>query len=123
MFTTDSAFNGFSIDDADAAMTFYRDVLGLTVNRNEMGFLDITLPSGARLLAYLKPNHEPATYTFLNFPVEDVGAAVDELTARGVTMLRYPGVPHDDNGVVRGRGPDIAWFTDPAGNVIAVLAR
>jgi catechol 2,3-dioxygenase-like lactoylglutathione lyase family enzyme len=123
MFTTEGAFNGFSIIDADAAIEFYRDLLGLEVERNEMGFLDITLPSGARLLAYVKPDHEPASYTFLNFPVENVEAAVDELVAKGITMLRYSGSPQDDKGIMRGHGPDIAWFTDPSGNVIAVLAQ
>lgn len=123
MFTTEGAFNGFSIIDADAALEFCRDTLGLKVERNEMGFLDITLSSGARLLAYVKPDHTPASYTFLNFPVEDVGVAVDELIAKGITMLRYGGAPQDEKGVMRGHGPDIAWFTDPSGNVISVVAR
>ena len=125
-FQTDKAFSGFSVDDIDAARQFYGETLGLTVETNPMGFLDITLPSGASILAYGKPNHEPASYTILNFPVDDIDAAVDELNAKGVKTKIYPDevFPSDEKGIVRGggRGPDIAWFTDPAGNVLSVLA-
>ena len=125
-FTTDGAFNGFSVDDIDAARIFYKDTLGLDVRDNAMGFLELHLRSGGRTLIYSKPNHEPAGFTILNFPVDDVDAAVDELNERGVKTKIYPDAefPSDARGIVRGNGngPDIAWFTDPAGNVIAVLA-
>lgn len=119
------AFPGFGVPDIDAARTFYRDVLGLTVTDEDMGQLSLTLPGGGWVLIYPKPDHEPATYTVLNLEVADIDAAVDELTARGVVFVHYPGFPHDDRGIVRGiaagQGPDIAWCTDPAGTIIAVL--
>jgi predicted enzyme related to lactoylglutathione lyase len=123
MFTTDKAFSGFSVDDIDAAMQFYGETLGLAVEINPMGFIDITLPSGARVLAYGKPNHEPASFTILNFPVDDVASAVDDLNARGVVTKIYsdPDYGTDEKGISRGQGPDIAWFRDPAGNVLSVL--
>ena len=123
MFSADKAFSGFSVDDLDEAERFYGETLGLTVERNPMGFIDIHLASGATVLAYGKPNHEPASFTILNFPVDDVEAAVDDLNARGVTTKIYtdPDFGTDAKGISRGRGPDIAWFTDPAGNVISVL--
>jgi catechol 2,3-dioxygenase-like lactoylglutathione lyase family enzyme len=123
MFTPDKAFSGFSVDDLDAAKQFYGETLGLPVTVNAMGFLDISLGSGARLLAYGKPNHEPASFTILNFPVDDVEAAVDDLNARGVVtkIYRDPDYGTDEKGVSRGQGPDIAWFRDPAGNVLSVL--
>jgi predicted enzyme related to lactoylglutathione lyase len=121
MFTTSAAFSGFSIHDSAAAKEFYSGVLGLTVTENSMGFLELHLDSGAKVLAYVKPNHTPASYTILNFPVADVDAAVDELIARGVTMEKYEGMPQDDRGVMHGNGPDIAWFVDPSGNVLSVL--
>lgn len=126
-FQTDGAFSGFSVDDIDAARTFYRDTLGLAVRDNEMGFLEIELAGGASILVYSKPNHEPASFTILNFPVDDIDAAVDDLNARGVTTKIYSDAefPSDSKGILRGDGrePDIAWFTDPAGNVLAVLSR
>lgn len=125
MFTTDAAFSGFAVDDIDAARTFYGDVLGLTVRPNPMGFLNLRLASGADILIYSKPNHEPASFTILNFPVADVEAAVDDLNARGVVTKIYADdeFPSDPKGIVRGQGPDIAWFRDPAGNVLSVLSR
>ena len=124
MFTSTGAFSGFSIDDKDAALHFYRDLLGLDVSENDMGFLNLHLGSGATVLAYVKPDHSPASFTILNFPVDDVEAAVDDLNARGVVTTIYngTGAPVDDKGIMRGNGPDIAWFTDPAGNVLSVLA-
>ncbi len=125
MFTPDAAFSGVSIDDTDAARTFYGEVLGLTVVDNPMGFLELELSSGARVLLYTKPNHEPASYTVLNFPVADIDAAVDDLRSRGVETKIYADEQFatDERGIMRGGGygPDIAWFTDPAGNVLAVL--
>lgn len=123
-FENTTAFAGFSVDDAASALSFYRDTLGLSVEEaGEEGVLFITLPGGAQVLAYAKPNHAPATYTALNFPVPDIEAAVAELARRGVTFERYAGTPveTDEQGIFRGGGPLIAWFTDPAGNVIAVL--
>ena len=126
-FQTTHAFSGFSVDDIDAARTFYAETLGLDVTTNAMGFLDIRLASGGSILVYAKPNHTPASFTILNFPVDDVEAAVDELNERGVVTKIYDDSEFatDEKGILRGgpdRGPDIAWFTDPAGNVLAVLA-
>lgn len=124
-FTVDRAFSGFSVDDIDAARDFYGNTLGLDVSDNPMGFLDLHLPSGGSILIYAKPNHEPASFTILNFPVADVDAAVEELNARGVQTKIYSDAefPSDERGIVRGggQGPDIAWFRDPAGNVLAVM--
>ncbi|WP_295012533.1 VOC family protein [uncultured Microbacterium sp.] len=126
-FTATRPFSGFSVDDIDAARTFYAETLGLEVSTNEMGFLAVHLPQGGSILVYSKPNHEPAGFTILNFPVEDVEAAVDDLNARGVVTKIYvdPDFGTDAKGIAHGapgRGPDIAWFRDPAGNVLAVLA-
>ena len=126
-FTADNAFSGFSVDDIDAAEEFYGTALGLDVERNAMGFLDLRLPSGGSILVYSKPNHTPASFTILNFPVDDIDAAVDDLNGRGVVTKIYPDSDFDtdDKGILRGgpdRGPDIAWFTDPAGNVLAVMS-
>lgn len=117
------AYSGFSIDDLAAAKEFYGTKLGLKVSENAMGFLEIQLPNKARVLAYTKPNHQPATFTILNFEVDDVEAAVDELNAAGVVTKIYtdPDYGTDAKGIARGMGPDIAWFTDPAGNVLSVL--
>ncbi len=123
MFTTGKAFSGFSINDFEAAKTFYGDTLGLTVSQDAMGFLRIRLDSGGTVLAYVKDNHEPASFTIMNFPVDDVDAAVDDLNSRGVATKIYDDgdLPTDDKGIMRGNGPDIAWFRDPAGNVLSVL--
>lgn len=118
------AFSGFSVDDVDRATAFYRDVLGLQVD-TENGMLTLHLGTGARVLVYPKgPAHTPATFTVLNFPVRDIVTTVAALAARGVTFERYPAMASttDETGVVRGAtGPAIAWFTDPAGNVLSVL--
>lgn len=122
MLENSAAFSGFAVDDIDAARAFYADILGLPVTLNEMGILEITLGSGARVIAYLKHDHAPAGFTILNFPVEDVEAAVDELNARGVvTKIYHDQYGGDAKGISRGHGPDIAWFRDPAGNVLSVL--
>jgi catechol 2,3-dioxygenase-like lactoylglutathione lyase family enzyme len=126
-FQTTHAFSGFSVDSIDAARSFYGDTLGMNVATNAMGFLDISLPQGGSILVYPTPNHEPASFTILNFPVDDVEAAVDELNARGVVTKIYddPDSGTDEKGIAHGapgRGPDIAWFKDPAGNVLSVLA-
>ena len=117
------AFHGFAVPDIEAARAFYVDVLGLEVTE-ENGMLHVSL-GGGKTLVYPKPGHVPASYTILNFPVPDVEAAVDELTAKGVTFERYEGTPAqtDAKGVFRGGGPLIAWFTDPAGNVMSVVQQ
>jgi predicted enzyme related to lactoylglutathione lyase len=119
-----AAFSGFSVDDLDAARTFYEQVLGLrTTPVTEMGgLLRLNLAGGRDVLVYAKgPAHSPATYTVLNFPVPDVDAAVAELTSRGVQFLHYDEPPTDETGVMRAGGPLIAWFADPAGNVFSVI--
>jgi len=123
MLSTSYAFSGFSVNDIAAAEAFYRDALGLTVERNAMGILDITLPGGGHVIAYPKGNHEPASFTVLNFSVADIDVAVDELNAAGVVTKIYsePDFGTDERGISRGQGPDIAWFRDPAGNVLSVL--
>jgi catechol 2,3-dioxygenase-like lactoylglutathione lyase family enzyme len=122
MLRESKAFSGFSVPDVDAARAFYADTLGLEVTEDN-GILTLHLGGGHRAIAYPKPNHQPASFTILNFPVPDVEAAVDELTARGVRFEKYEGTPlaTDDKGVFRGGGPLIAWFTDPAGNVLSVI--
>src|SRR4051794_32902119 len=113
------AFSGFSVNDIAAAKDFYADTLGLEVSEAN-GRLTVHLAGGGTVLIYPKPNHEPATYTVLNFPVADIEAAVDGLIERGVRFERYEGMPTDDRGIFRAGGPPIAWFTDPAGNVLSV---
>ena len=124
MVTTTGSFSGFSVNDQAAALAFYRDTLGLDVEDTGMG-LALQLPGGGHVFIYEKENHEPATFTVLNFEVGDIDVAVSELEAAGVTLERYAGMPQDDKGVMRGKaagqGPDIAWFTDPAGNILSVL--
>ncbi|MFI9235203.1 VOC family protein [Streptomyces sp. NPDC053079] len=120
MFKNTKAFSGFSVDDIDEAKRFYGETLGLEVSE-KYGLLTLRLGSGADVLIYPKADHTPASFTILNFPVDDIEAAVDELGRRGVTFERYPGLEADDKGIFRGGGPYIAWFTDPAGNVISVL--
>lgn len=122
MFKDSQAFSGFSVDDLDAARSFYGDTLGLELSDVEMdGLMQLTLPGGARVVVYAKPNHTPATFTILNFPVPDVPAAVDQLNAKGIEMLRYDGFDQDEKGIAIQEGPAIAWFNDPAGNVLSVL--
>jgi len=121
---TIEGFGGFAVPDAAAAATFYREVLGLVVTETN-GMLWIDLPGGARVLAYPKGDHEPAAFTILNLVVPDLPAAIDDLVARGARFERYDGFGQDERGIQhgRGRGPDIAWTTDPGGNVIAVMER
>jgi len=123
---TDSpAFSGFAVNDLDAARSFYADTLGLQVTDvPEMGgLMRLQLGSGTQVLVYAKPDHVPATYTVLNFPVPDVEKAVDELAGRGVQFQRYENPPTDAKGIMRAGGPLIAWFTDPAGNVFSVIQQ
>jgi catechol 2,3-dioxygenase-like lactoylglutathione lyase family enzyme len=120
MFADTKAFSGFSVSDLEAAQQFYGGTLGLRTSQ-ENGLLVLHLAGGRDTLVYPKDNHVPATYTILNFPVEDIDQAVTELTERGVRFERYEGMAQDEQGINRGGGPNIAWFTDPAGNILAVL--
>ncbi|MET9955136.1 VOC family protein [Streptomyces sp. NPDC006339] len=129
MFGSTPAYSSFSVDDLDAARAFYGDTLGLQVGEEgtgDMRMLFLTLAGGAKVLVYPKGDqHAPASFTVLNFPVDDIDAAVAALKDKGVEFQRYPGFDADDQGVVRNTGGDgptaIAWFTDPAKNVLAVL--
>jgi predicted enzyme related to lactoylglutathione lyase len=115
------AFSGFSTNDIPAARAFYADTLGLEVSEN-MGMLDLKFAGGGHGIVYPKPNHEPATFTVLNFPVDDIEATVDRLAAAGVAFARYEGLEQDERGIARDpQGPAIAWFKDPAGNILSVL--
>jgi len=119
----DAAFSGFSVDDLAAARDFYRDLLGVdTVAQMDNGLLRLRLAGGQEAIVYPKPDHVPASFTILNFAVSDIERAVDELTSSGIQMLRYEGFGQDERGISRNPGgPPIAWFEDPAGNVLAVL--
>jgi len=129
MFRDTKAFSGFSVDDLARARAFYADTLGLQVSEMEAtegmedmgGLMTLHLAGDCDVVVYEKADHTPASFTILNFPVDDIDAAVDELVRRGVSMERYDGFDQDEKGVARGIGPSIAWFTDPAGNVLSVL--
>jgi catechol 2,3-dioxygenase-like lactoylglutathione lyase family enzyme len=122
MFESTNAFSSFAVDDIDAARSFYGDTLGLKVTDGEMGFITLHLAGERPTMIYPKPDFTPAGYTVLNFQVDDVDKAVDELSSRGVEFERYDGFDQDERGIARSDGPDIAWFKDPAGNVLAVLS-
>ena len=125
MFADTKAFTGFSVDDIEIAKKFYGDTLGIRVSEAGMGNVALHLAGGNDVLIYPKDNHVPATFTILNFEVADIDKAIDQLVERGVTIERYDGMAQDEKGVMRGlehdMGPNIAWFTDPAGNVLSVL--
>jgi catechol 2,3-dioxygenase-like lactoylglutathione lyase family enzyme len=124
MFADTKAFSGFAVDDLDKAEEFYGGTLGLKTSRmEEMPLLTLHIAGGHDTIVYDKPDFVPATYTILNFPVADVDAAVDALTEKGVAFERYDGFDQDDKGIARGNGPDIAWFKDPAGNILSVLGE
>ena len=116
------AFSGFAVPDIEKAKKFYGETLGLEVSEDH-GVLTLHLAGGNNVLIYPKPNHVPATFTVLNFPVDDVDLAVDELKKRGVRFEIYdlPDLKTDEKGIMRGKGPTIAWFKDPAGNILSVL--
>lgn len=124
MFKPKGAFSGFSVNDLAKAKKFYTEILGLKVEDSMMG-LKLHLPGGSVVFVYAKENHEPATFTVLNFVVEDVDNAVDELVEKGVVFEHYDFMMTDEKGIARGlsqkKGPDIAWFKDPAGNIFSVL--
>jgi predicted enzyme related to lactoylglutathione lyase len=123
MFTNTKAYSGFAVDDIGKARGFYGDVLGLkvSVESEENGLITLHLAGGRDTLVYLKPDFAPATYTILNFEVDDIDEAADGLSARGVSFERYDGFEQDEKGIARAAGPAIAWFKDPAGNIISVL--
>jgi catechol 2,3-dioxygenase-like lactoylglutathione lyase family enzyme len=123
MFADTKAFSGFAVDDVARARDFYADTLGIRTSE-ENGLLTLHLAGGERpTLVYPKPGHRPADYTILNFPVADIARAVGELSARGVQFERYDGFDQDEMGIFRGGGPLIAWFRDPAGNVLSVIEQ
>ena len=113
-------FSGFAVKDVERARQFYGETLGLRVSESD-GLLTLELAGGANVVVYPKPDHTPATFTILNFAVDDIDVAVNQLAASGITFQRYDGFDQDDKGVVRGGGPFIAWFTDPDGNILSVL--
>lgn len=119
MLTTTGAFGGMSVRDVPEAVAFWRDRVGLEVEDGPIATL--LLPGGGRVILYPKADHEPASFTVLNLEVDDVGSALRELGAAGIEPIRYPGMPQDADGAMRGGGPDIAWFADPSGNVVSVL--
>jgi catechol 2,3-dioxygenase-like lactoylglutathione lyase family enzyme len=120
MLTDSRAFSGFSSNDIAACRDFYGGKLGIPVTE-EHGMLTLSFAGGGQTIIYPKPNHEPATYTVLNFPVPDIDKAVDLLIGAGIKMERYDGAGQDERGISRGRGPLIAWFKDPAGNILSVI--
>ena len=120
MFRDSHAFSGFSSNDISKARAFYAQSLGLEVT-DENGMLTLHLAGGGKVLIYPKDNHEPASFTVLNFPVDDIDEAVDRLTGAGIKLERYEGAQQDERGINRDQGPPIAWFKDPAGNILAVL--
>lgn len=122
MFKNTKAFSGFSVNDIGKAKQFYSEILGLEVTDELMGNIGLNINGSNKILIYPKPSHTPATFTILNFPVDDVEKAVDELTSRGVQFEHYDmeRLKTDAKGIVRGK-PTIAWFKDPAGNILSVL--
>ena len=123
MLANTKAFSGFAVDDIDKALEFYGETLGLrtSVYDEENGLIALHLAGDRETLVYRKPDLQPASYTILNFSVDDIDATVDELASRGVRFERYDGFEQDEKGIARGPGPQIAWFKDPAGNILSVL--
>ena len=123
MLSDSKAYSGFAVDDLEKAKAFYSETLGIDteVMDEENGLMTLHLGGGRDTLVYVKPDHAPATYTILNFPVENVDETVEELAGRGVSFERYDGFEQDEKGIARGpQGPTIAWFKDPAGNILSV---
>lgn len=121
MLQKSKAFGGFSVDDIRKAKTFYSGTLGVKVKDNPMGILELHLEGGNPMIIYPKPDHVPATFTVLNFPVSNLEEVVDGLIAKGITFEQYPELHTDKKGISRTEGPVIAWFRDPAGNILSVL--
>ena len=122
MFKDSPGFSGFSTDDIAKAKAFYADTLGVDLSEQD-GVLALHLGGGHQVIIYPKPNHEPATFTVLNFPVPDIEQSVDHLTKAGVQMERYEGLAQDERGIMHDDGRPIAWFKDPAGNILSVIER
>jgi len=120
MFGDTKAFSGFSVDDVAKARAFYGETLGIRTSEDN-GLLTLHIAGDRDVIVYPKPNHEPASFTILNFPVDDIDEAVDALAARGVAFERYEGFEQDEKGIARAEGPPIAWFRDTAGNILSVL--
>ena len=128
MFKNTKAFSSFSVNDLQKAKEFYGKTLGLEVEDNPMGIIELHIAGSNNIMVYPKPNHEPATFTVLNFPVDNIDKAVDELIAKGITFEQYEGeIKTDEKGILRSdggkQGPSIAWFKDPAGNILSVLEQ
>jgi predicted enzyme related to lactoylglutathione lyase len=124
MLTYEGAFSGFSVDDIVAAHDFYSETLSVEIEDLESGLLRLHLSGGNEVIVYPKPDHVPAVFTILNFLVADIEQAVDELAAEGVETIRYEGLGQDERGISRNPGgPPIAWFNDPAGNILAVIEQ
>jgi catechol 2,3-dioxygenase-like lactoylglutathione lyase family enzyme len=121
MFANTKAYSGFAVDDLQAAREFYGETLGLNISVMSEHLMSLDLAGDRSTLVYQKPDYTPATYTILNFPVDDIDKVVDQLSARGVRFERYDDSQQDEKGISRGEGPYIAWFKDPAGNVLSVL--
>ena len=123
MLTQSKAFSSFSVNDLQKAKAFYQEILGVKVVDNPMGLIELHIEGGNKILVYPKPNHTPATFTVLNFPVTNIEEAVDKLTRKGVLFEQYKGnIQTDEKGISRGNGgPDIAWFKDPAGNIFSLI--
>ena len=125
MLADSKAYSGFAVPDLAEARAFYADTLGLNVSEldDQSDLITLHLAGGRNIVVYTKPDHSPATYTILNFPVADVEGTVDGLIQRGVRFERYDGIEQDDKGINRGQGPLIAWFRDPAGNILSIIEQ
>lgn len=121
MVVSENAFSSFAVNDMEAARVFYSETLGLDVTKGEMGTQWLHFGDGCKVLMYHKPNHEPATFTILNFPVVNIEETVDHLTDNGIEFEQYEKFNTDENGIARGNGPLIAWFRDPAGNILSLI--
>ena len=124
MLKNSKAFSGFSVNDISKAKKFYSEILGLEVKEASMGLIELNLEGGNHIIIYPKPNHVPATFTILNFPVKNIEDSVDDLIKKGITFEQYDGpIKTDEKGICRsgGNGPDIAWFKDPAGNILSLI--
>ena len=125
MLTNSKAFSSFSVNDLQKAKSFYHEILGLEVADNPMGLIELNIEGGNKVMVYPKPNHTPASFTVLNFPVTNIDEAVEKLTQKGVSFEQYTGdIQTDEKGISRdANGPKIAWFKDPAGNILSVIEQ
>ncbi|MEP7230564.1 MAG: VOC family protein [Ginsengibacter sp.] len=122
MLKNSNAFSGFSVNDLGKAKEFYGENLGLDITENKMGLLELHISNGGKILIYPKPNHVPATFTILNFPVKNIDVTADELIKAGIVFEQYDGrLKTDEKGIFRSGGPLIAWFKDPAGNILSII--